>query len=128
MKNWIVFALISMFFAGLTSVIAKLGLRNVSSDTGLVIRTISVVIVVAVNALVFQSVGDFKNLSKNDIGILLVSGILAQLSWISYFKAVKLGDVSQVALIDKGSIIITVILSIFILHEQLTLKTAYGGE
>ena len=128
MKNWIVFALISMVFAGLTSVIAKLGLRNVSSDTGLIIRTISVVIVVAVNALVFQSVGDFKNLSKNDIVILLVSGILAQLSWISYFKAVKLGDVSQVALIDKGSIIITVILSIFILHEQLTLKTAYDGE
>jgi transporter family protein len=127
MKNWVVLALISMFFAGLTSVIAKMGLKNVSSDTGLAVRTISVVLVVALNAFFFQSAKDFKNLSTNDIIILSISGITAGLSWIFYFRAVKLGDVSQVALIDKGSIVITVLLSLLILHEEFTWKTAVGG-
>ena len=127
MKNWVVFALISMFFAGLTSVIAKMGLKNVSSDTGLAVRTISVVLVVALNAFLFQSAKDFKNLSGNDILILSISGITAGLSWIFYFRAVKLGEVSQVALIDKGSIVITVLLSLIILHEEFTWKIAIGG-
>lgn len=127
MKNWVLFALISMFFAGLTSVIAKMGLKNVSSDTGLAVRTLSVVVVVAVNAFFFQSAKEFRNLSVNDWIILSVSGITAGLSWIFYFRAVKLGDVSQVALIDKGSIVITVLLSIFILNEQFTWKMAVGG-
>lgn len=127
MKNWVVFALISMFFAGLTSVIAKMGLKNVSSDTGLAVRTISVVLVVAINVLLFQSAKDFKNLSGNDILILSISGITAGLSWIFYFRAVKLGEVSQVALIDKGSIVITVLLSLVILHEEFTWKVAVGG-
>jgi transporter family protein len=116
-----------MFFAGLTSVIAKMGLKNVSSDTGLAVRTLSVVIVVAINAFFFQSAKDFKNLSTNDILILSVSGITAALSWIFYFRAVKLGDVSQVALIDKGSIVITVLLSLFILNEKFTWQMAVGG-
>ena len=127
MKNWVVFALISMFFAGLTSVIAKMGLKNVSSDTGLAVRTISVVLVVALNAFLFQSSKDFKNLSGNDILILSISGITAGLSWIFYFRAVKLGEVSQVALIDKGSIVITVLLSLVILQEEFTWKIAIGG-
>jgi transporter family protein len=128
MKNWVLFALVSMFFAGLTSVIAKMGLKNVSSDTGLAVRTISVVIIVAINAFFFQSAKDFRNLSVNDILILSVSGITAGLSWIFYFRAVKLGDVSQVALIDKGSIVITVLLSLFLLNEQVTWKMAIGGS
>lgn len=127
MKNWVIFALISMFFAGLTSVIAKMGLKNVSSDTGLAVRTISVVLVVAINAFLFQSAKDFRNLSTNDILILSVSGITAGLSWIFYFRAVKLGEVGQVALIDKGSIVITVLLSLLILGEEFTWKTAVGG-
>ncbi|MFT3796685.1 EamA family transporter [Flavobacterium sp.] len=127
MKNWIVLALISMFFAGLTSVIAKMGLKNVSSDTGLAVRTVSVVLVVAANAFLFHSAKDFKNLSWNDILILSISGITAGLSWIFYFRAVKIGEVGQVALIDKGSIVVTVLLSLFILHEEFTWKTALGG-
>jgi len=127
MKNWVVFAMISMFFAGLTSVIAKMGLKNVSSDTGLAVRTVSVVLVVALNAFLFQSAKDFKNLSVNDIMILSISGVTAGLSWIFYFRAVKLGEVSQVALIDKGSIVITVLLSLVILHEEFTWKVAVGG-
>ena len=127
MKNWVLYSLISMFFAGLTSVIAKMGLKNVSSDTGLAVRTIVVFIFIWVNKISFQSVKDFRNLTKTDILFLSISGITTSLSWIFYYKAIKIGDVSQVALIDKASIIITLLLSFLILNEQFTWKVAVGG-
>lgn len=127
MKNWVLYSLISMFFAGLTSVIAKMGLKNVSSDTGLAIRTIVVFLIVWLNAIAFQSVKDFKNLTKSDVIFLAISGVTTSLSWIFYYKAIKIGNVSQVALIDKGSIIITLLLSFIILNEQFTLKIGLGA-
>lgn len=127
MKNWIVYSLISMFFAGLTSVIAKMGLRNVSSDTGLAVRTVVVFLIVWLNVFVFQSVKDFRNLTKMDIVFLAISGVTTSLSWIFYYKAIKIGNVSQVALIDKGSIIITLLLSFIVLNEQFNWKIALGG-
>jgi bacterial/archaeal transporter family protein len=127
MKNWVVFSLISMFFAGLTSVIAKMGLKNVSSDTGLAVRTIVVFMIVWLNVFAFQSVKDFKNLTKSDIIFLAISGVTTSLSWIFYYKAIKIGNVSQVALIDKGSIIITLLLSFIILNETFTWKIGLGA-
>jgi bacterial/archaeal transporter family protein len=127
MKNWVLYSLISMFFAGLTSVIAKMGLKNVSSDTGLAVRTVVVFIIVWINVIAFQSVKDFKNLTKADIIFLSISGITTSLSWIFYYKAIKIGNVSQVALIDKASIIITLLLSFVILNEQFTWKILFGG-
>jgi len=127
MKNWVVYSLISMFFAGLISVIAKMGLKNVSSDTGLAVRTIVVFLIVWLNVFVFQSVKDFRNLTKMDIVFLAISGVTTSLSWIFYYKAIKIGNVSQVALIDKASIIITLLLSFVILNEQFTWKIALGG-
>ncbi len=116
-----------MFFAGLTSVIAKMGLRNVSSDTGLAVRTIMVFIIVWLNVFIFQSVKDFRNLTKMDVVFLAISGLTTALSWIFYYKAIKIGNVSQVALIDKGSIIITLLLSFIVLNEHFSWKTATGG-
>ena len=116
-----------MFFAGLTSVIAKMGLRNVSSDTGLAVRTVVVFLIVWLNVFVFQSVKDFRNLTKMDIVFLAISGVTTSLSWIFYYKAIKIGNVSQVALIDKGSILITLLLSFIILNEQFSWKIAVGG-
>jgi bacterial/archaeal transporter family protein len=127
MKNWVIFSLISMFFAGLTSVIAKMGLKNVSSDTGLAVRTIVVFVIVWLNVFIFQSVKDFKNLTKFDIIFLAISGVTTSLSWIFYYKAIKIGNVSQVALIDKGSIIITLLLSFFVLNETFTWKIGLGA-
>lgn len=128
MKNWVLYSLISMFFAGLTSVIAKMGLRNVSSDTGLAVRTVIVFIIVWLNVFIFQSVKDFRNLTKMDIAFLAISGVTTSLSWIFYYKAIKIGNVSQVALIDKGSILITLLLSFIVLNEQFSWKTAIGGS
>ncbi|NUY79723.1 EamA family transporter [Flavobacterium sp. MAH-1] len=128
MKNWILLAFISMIFAGITSVVAKMGMSKVSSDTGLAVRTMAVMLVVAVNSVFFNPfMQDAGKLTLKDIAILSASGITAGLSWIFYFRAVKLGDVSQVALIDKGSIVLTVLLSVLILGEQFTWKTAVGG-
>lgn len=128
MKNWVLLSLLSMFFAGLTSVIAKMGLKNVSSDTALTVRTLVVFVIVWLNMFAFQSVKEFRNLTKTDVIFLAISGLTTSLSWIFYYKAIKIGNVSQVALIDKASILITLVLSFYILNEQFTLKTIMGAS
>src|SRR6476469_312518 len=100
MKQYQIFALVSMFFAGLTSVIAKAGLKNVTADTGLAVRTCFVFILVWVNIFVFNQVNDFGNLTKKDIMFLAISGLTTTMSWVFYYKAIKIGNVSEVALID----------------------------
>lgn len=126
MKQYQIFAIISMVFAGLTSVIAKAGLKNVSSDTGLAVRTVFVFVFVWLNIFLFNNVKDFSNLTKKDITLLGISALTTSLSWIFYYKAIKVGNVSEVALIDKASILITIVLSIVFLNEQFTWKLAVG--
>lgn len=120
MKQYQIFAIISMIFAGLTSVIAKAGLKNVASDTGLAVRTSFVFFLIWLNILVFNNSKDFANLTKRDILLLGVSGFTTTISWIFYYRAMKIGNVSEIALIDKGSIIITLALSFFFLSEEFT--------
>jgi bacterial/archaeal transporter family protein len=127
MKQYQLFALISMLFAGLTSVIAKAGLKNVASDTGIAVRTSFVFILIWLNVFVFNNVKDFTNLTQKDIVLLGISGLTTTLSWVFYYKAIKIGNVSEVALIDKGSIVITLLLSVFFLNEIFTWKIALGG-
>ena len=116
-----------MIFAGLTSVIAKAGLKNVGSDTGLAVRTSFVFILIWLNIFIFNNVKDFSNLTKRDIALLGVSGVTTTFSWVFYYKAIKIGNVSEVALIDKGSIAITLLLSFIFLNEPFTWKIAIGG-
>ncbi|GAB4336529.1 MAG: EamA family transporter [Flammeovirgaceae bacterium] len=116
-----------MFFAGLTSVIAKIGLKNVSGDTGLAVRTLTVFVLIFANAMFVQKNRDFQNLTNKDIFFLIISGVTTSLSWIFYYKAIKIGEVSQIALIDKGSILITLLLSYFLLNEDITWKVFCGG-
>jgi transporter family protein len=127
MKQYQIFAIISMIFAGLTSVIAKAGLKNVASDTGLAVRTSFVFLLIWLNILVFNNTKDFGNLTKRDVLLLGVSGFTTTISWIFYYRAMKIGNVSEIALIDKGSIIITLALSFFFLNEEFTWKIAVGG-
>ncbi len=127
MKQHQIFAIISMIFAGLTSVIAKAGLKNVASDTGLAVRTSFVFFLIWINILAFNNTKDFANLCKSDILLLGVSGFTTAISWVFYYRAMKVGNVSEIALIDKASIIITLALSFFFLNEQFTWKIALGG-
>lgn len=116
-----------MVFAGLTSVIAKAGLKNVSGDTGLAIRTLFVFAFVWLNIFAFNSLKDFSNLTKKDVLFLGISGFTTSLSWIFYYKAIKAGSVSEVALIDKGSILITLSLSFIFLNETFTWRILLGA-
>ncbi len=128
MKQFQIYAIISMIFAGLTSVIAKAGLKNVSSDTGLAVRTSFVFVLIWLNIFAFSHLRDFSSLTKKDVFLLGLSGVTTTISWIFYYRAIKIGNVSEVALIDKGSIIITLLLSFLFLNEQFTWKIAVGGS
>jgi len=127
MKQYQIFAIIAMVFAGLTSVVAKSGLKNVAADTGLAIRTSFVFFFIWFNIIVFNNYKDFSNFTKRDVLLLGVSAITTTISWIFYYRAIKIGSVSEVALIDKGSIIITLLLSFLFLNEQFTWRIAVGG-
>ena len=127
MQTWLIYALISMFFAGLTAVIAKSGMKELSSDVALSVRTSVVFIIVVLNALLFQNIKTVSDASWKSLMFLCISGVTTSFSWIFYYKAIKIGNVSEVALIDKGSIVITLLLSFWILKEPFTLKTLLGA-
>jgi len=127
MPTWIFYAILSMIFAGLTAVIAKFGLKNVSGDTGLAVRTTVVFLLVWLNAISFKHIRDFNQLTAKDILFLAISGLTTTLSWIFYYRAVKMGNVSVVAVIDKASIVITLILSFWLLKEPFTWRIAVAA-
>lgn len=116
-----------MFFAGFTSVIAKAGLRHVSGDTGLLVRTLFVAGFVLLNAAWMKSHKELQALTRTDILFLGFSGLTTALSWIFYYRAIKVGQVHEVALIDKASIVVSVALSVLFLGETLTWKTVAGA-
>ena len=117
-----------MFFAGLTSVIAKFGMKDLSSDAALAIRTTVVFVFVIANAFLFRNAfSEIRNSSGNNFVYLIISGITTSLSWVFYYRAMKEGPVSYVALIDKASIVVTLALSFLILKEPMTPKVLLGG-
>lgn len=128
MERWIVYAIISMLFAGLTSVIAKYGMKDLSSDTALAIRTSVVFTIVVANAFLFRSAWqELQQSAGKNILFLAISGITTSLSWIFYYRAMKEGQVSYVASIDKASIVVTLLLSFLLLKEPVTAKVLCGA-
>ncbi|NOS74289.1 MAG: EamA family transporter [Methyloglobulus sp.] len=127
MDKWVVYALISMIFAGFTSVIAKMGLPGISGELGLTVRTLFVSLFVFGFAAIAVPSGDFLLLNRMNILWLGLSGMTTTLSWIFYYKALKLGDVATVALIDKGSVVVAILLAWLLLKEVITLRILIGG-
>ena len=127
MQTWIIYAIISMIFAGITSVLAKYGLHNISADFGLGIRTTVIFVIITAINLIGAKYKEFANLTMFQITLLVASGITTTLSWIFYYRAMKDGLVSYVAAIDKASIIITLLLSFVLLKEPVTPKLLLGG-
>jgi len=127
MQTWIIYAIISMIFAGITSVLAKYGLQNISADFGLGIRTTVIFVIITAINLIGAKYKEFANLTTLQITLLVGSGITTTLSWIFYYRAMKDGLVSYVAAIDKASIIITLLLSFVLLKEPITPKLLLGG-
>lgn len=127
MEKWVVWAFASMFFAGFTSVIAKLGLVGISGELGLTIRTLFVCGFVLIFAVFSVSSADLAAISQRNFLWLGLSGVTTALSWIFYYKAIKAGDVATVALIDKGSVAISMLLAWLVLREVITLRMVAGA-
>lgn len=121
------YALLSMVFAGVTAVLAKYGLQNISADFGLGIRTAIIFAIITTMNIVGARYKEFSNLTNLQLVLLLASGITTTLSWIFYYRAIKDGPVSYVAVIDKGSILITLALSFILLKEPMTSKVILGS-
>jgi transporter family protein len=121
------YAFISMLFAGLTSVIAKKGLDGISGDLGITIRTGFVFLFVLLFAAFVVPAKDWASLKIPNWLWLGGSAITTTLSWIFYYRAIKLGEVSTVALIDKGSVVVSVLLALWLLHEPLTTAKSIGA-
>ena len=127
MDRWVIYAFISMFFAGFTSVIAKQGLVGISAELGLTIRTIFVFCFVTLFAILAVTMSELNLLRKENFIWLGLSGVTTALSWIFYYKALKLGDVATVALIYKGSVIVAIFLAWLILKEIITVRIIFGA-
>jgi transporter family protein len=126
MERWVIYAIISMIFAGFTSVIAKQGLANITGELGLFIRTCFVFLFVIVFALIAVPRSQFGTLTSKNITWLGLSGITTAVSWIYYYKALEIGKVSTIAIIDKASFVIAVVLAWAFLGEQITPRVALG--
>ena len=124
---WRVYALLSALFAALTAIFAKVGVKNVNSDLATAIRTTIILILTWGIAIFGQHVKEIKNVSRNTWVFLILSGVATGLSWLFYFKAIQLGDVSKVAPIDKLSVVITIILAFIFLREQVDVKVVVGA-
>jgi transporter family protein len=127
MPSWLIPALLSAIFAAATSILAKIGIKDVDSNLATAIRT--VVITVFAWGIVWAqgTVKEIGVLSRTTIVFLVLSGIATGLSWLFYFRALQLGPASKVVPVDKLSLVLAVIMAIVFLKEKLTLGTALGS-
>lgn len=123
---WLFLAILSAFFAALTTIFAKAGLEGINASLATAIRTC---VVLAVSWGVVFLTGAQKGAAEMAGKIwffLILSGVATGASWLCYYKALQLGEVSRVALIDKLSVAITFLLAIIFLHERITVKSVVG--
>lgn len=117
---WIVFAFASALFAGLTSILAKCGIRKTDSNVATAIRTIVVLIFSWIMVFLVGAQSEIGALSTKTWIFLILSGLATGASWLCYFRALQLGDVNKVVPIDKSSTILTILLAFLFLHEEIT--------
>ncbi|MEX6493965.1 EamA family transporter [Fusobacterium animalis] len=123
---WAIFAILSAIFAALTSILAKIGIEGVNSNLATAVRTIVVVLMAWFMVFITGNLNGIVDISKKSWLFLILSGLATGASWLCYYKALQLGEVSKVVPIDKLSIVITIILAFIFLGEQITLKTLIG--
>ena len=123
---WLLYAVGSALFAGLTSILAKCGIRKTDSTVATAIRTIIVLVFAWVMVFVQGKQGQVKAVPKNELGFICLSGLATGASWLCYYKALQLGPASLVAPIDKLSILVTVLFSHIVFHERLSRKALTG--
>jgi transporter family protein len=124
---WWGYALLSAFFAALTTILAKAGITGVDSNLATAIRTVVILLVAWGIFLAIGNTGDISRLTGRNLLFLGLSGLATGLSWVFYFKALQEGKASEVAPIDKSSLVMTILLAAIFLGEPLTWKTVLGG-
>lgn len=123
---WFVYALLSAVFAALTSILAKVGIDGVNSNLATAIRTVVVVAMAWGMVFITNTQGGLSEIPRKSWIFLILSGLATGGSWLCYYRAVQLGEVSKVAPIDKLSVVFTMVLAAIFLHEELTVKTIIG--
>ena len=126
-ESWLLFALGSAFFAALTALFGKLGVAGINSNLATFIRTIVILLVTAGILSLRNEWARPTGLPTSSWVFLVLSGIATGLSWLCYYRALQLGPVSRVALIDKLSVAIAIVLGVLLLGEQLSWSLAIGG-
>ena len=124
MFMWIIYAFASAFFAGVTSILAKCGIRKTDSNVATAIRTIVVLLFSWVMVFLVGSQATLSKLTGESLLYLVLSGLATGASWLCYFKALQLGDVNKVVPVDKSSTVLTILLAFFLLHEEITWQKA----
>lgn len=123
---WFVFALLSAVFAALTSILAKVGIDGVNSNLATAIRTMVVVAMAWVMVFLTNAQGGLTEISRKSWLFLILSGLATGASWLCYYRALQLGEVSKVVPIDKLSVVMTLMMAALILHEKFTPKSIAG--
>ena len=123
---WFLFALLSAIFAAFTSILAKIGIEGVPSNLATAIRTLVVLVMAWAIVWITGGQAGISGISRKSWLFLILSGFATGASWLCYYKALQLGEASKVVPVDKFSVVITLVLAFFFLHEPLTAKSIIG--
>ena len=123
---WFLFALLSALFAALTSILAKVGIEGVNSNLATAIRTVVVVLMAWGMVFLTNTQGGISEISRKSWLFLILSGLATGASWLCYYRAIQIGQVSKVVPIDKLSVVITLVMAAVFLHEKFTPKSVIG--
>ena len=123
---WIITAILSAVFAGLTSILAKCGIKKTDSDLATALRTIVVLVFSWIMVFVAGSFGTITDIKPSSFLFLVLSGLATGASWLCYYRALQLGSVSKVVPIDKLSVVITLVMAFIFLGEEFTVKSFIG--
>ncbi len=126
-KMWLLFAILSAFFAAATAILAKIGIENVDSNLATAIRTVVVLVMAWLVVFLTNKGGGIASITPRSWLFLILSGLATGASWLCYFYAIKIGDVSKVVPVDKCSLVLTIIFAVIFLGESLTWKTILGS-
>lgn len=124
---WLLFAILSAVFAALTSVLAKAGIDGVNSHLATALRTVVVLGMAWGMVFLTNAQGGISSISRKSWLFLILSGLSTGASWLCYYRALQLGEVSKVVPVDKMSVVITLILAFLFLHENVTAKSLAGA-
>ncbi len=123
---WLIYALLSAVFAALTSILAKMGIEGVDSHLATAIRSVVAVVMAWCMVFITDSQGTITEIDKKSWIFLILSGLATGASWLCYYKALQIGDISKVVPVDKLSVIITLALGFLVFHEPFTAKSLIG--